>query len=223
MGLDINSTPISTTVTSQKVMACLSDFLSSDLSTTLQNEFNDLSKILGLAESIAEISCGANDDVRLNVCPRLSKTNKNMQSEAFSRKIIDQFTILMGKISKQLGLASYEIDELRIATAEAPAEILRDGFRTILTGFTDYGLFFRGKPNLRQLDASRLLILYAADWVRTALKEFCDRRKSQGIRVFFRNIMLNDVQIFFIEAKSKDYSRCLIACLPQMGAECIAL
>jgi len=65
-----------------------------------------------------------------------------MQLEPFSRKIIDQFTLSMYNLFKKLELASYEVPEFRIASAEDPVEILRDGSRTILMGSTDYAIFF---------------------------------------------------------------------------------
>ena len=66
MGLDIETTPIPTTVANQKIMACLSNFST--------NEFNN-STIPDLAASIALISCRVKDYVRLNVYPCPSKTN----------------------------------------------------------------------------------------------------------------------------------------------------
>ena len=154
MGLDINSPPISTTVANQKVMICLSEFFKDDLKlqdlfTLLQNEINDPSTISYLAASIAEISSSGNDHVRLNVYSRPSKTNKSMQVEAFSRRVIDQFALTVHQTFRKLGLASYDIVEFRIASPDIPVEIVRGGFRTILTGYTDYGIFMRGKPDPR--------------------------------------------------------------------------
>ena len=152
MGLDINSPPIPTTVANQKVMICLLDFFKTelrDLFMPLRNEFNDPSTISTLAASIAEISCSGNDHVRLNVYSRPSKTNKSIQVEAFSRRIIDQFALLIHQTFRKLGLASYDIVEFRIASSDTPVEIVRGGFRTILTGDTDYGIFMRGKPDPR--------------------------------------------------------------------------
>lgn len=72
-----------------------------------------------------------------------------MQLEAFSRRISDLFVVLMHETFEKLHLAFYDIVEFRIASAEDPVEILRDGFRTILTGSTDYAFFLQGKPNPR--------------------------------------------------------------------------
>lgn len=76
MGLDIETTPIPTTVANQKIMACLSNFFEFNLklSNFSTNEFNN-STIPDLAASIALISCRVKDYVRLNVYPCPSKTN----------------------------------------------------------------------------------------------------------------------------------------------------
>ena len=68
-----------------------------------------------------------------------------MQSEAFSREIIDQFSLSMLKVFKILNLAVYKANEFRIATLENPVEILRGRFKTILTGYTDYAYFMQCK------------------------------------------------------------------------------
>jgi hypothetical protein len=54
------------------------------------------------------------------------------------------------------------------------------------------------------------------------LKAFCDSHHSRGVKALLRQMRVNGVKIFMIEAKSKEYSKNLEACLPQMGAECIA-
>ncbi|KIM42086.1 hypothetical protein M413DRAFT_26904 [Hebeloma cylindrosporum] len=194
LGLDTKSTPLSTTVVHQKVMGCLSNFLGIhlphlNLSTTLRSAIHDTLTISDLAESIAQINRSNNDD-----------------KEAFSRKIIDQFTLAMHKVFKTLNLASYEIVELGIAFGDDPVNIVRDGFLTLLTGSTDYALFM-------QVGGDQM-------W----LKDLCDTHKSNGVKELLEQLKVHNIRIFLIKAKSKDYSspRALITCLPQVGVECIA-
>jgi hypothetical protein len=68
-----------------------------------------------------------------------------VQSEAFSRTIIDRFYFSMFSVFKILNLAMYKADEFRIATLENPVEIIRGRFKTILTGHTDFAYFLQCK------------------------------------------------------------------------------
>jgi len=68
-----------------------------------------------------------------------------VQPEAFSRIIIDQFSLSMLKVFKSLNLAVCGAKEFRIASLENPVEILRGRFKTILTGYTDYAYFLQCK------------------------------------------------------------------------------
>jgi hypothetical protein len=131
----------------------------------------------------------------------------------------------MRKVLKILNLDVYEVPEFLIATLENPVEILRGKFKTILTGSTDYAYFWRCKSPryYNYIEASGSLIYYAVDWEKSDLKAFCDRYHSRGVKVLLGQLRVNGVQIFMIEAKSKEYSKNLVTCLPQMGAECIAM
>lgn len=140
----------------------------------------------------------------LTISELSSRTND--LSEAFARKIIDQFLSTLYKLLRKMALATYEVAEFRIASASAPVEILNARYFTILTGTVDYAFFSSSGRSLRQL------------------RKFGKKIGKGGKRRLssFAIPGFEDIQVFMLEAKKIDYSESLVVCIPQVGGECVA-